>query len=154
RIWTFLILPREQCPTTLTRKLNLRSLPAKISANPAHRNQSRGTSSPLRIAYAVNAVKGEVRGRARQSALPMSISRFHQFCRSCTRCTQQASVAIQHAVGVVGDSCGPVGEDPEDPDLAGQHVESLVHVAVFLYGDVIRIKQPVETGRACASAEI
>ena len=45
-----------------------------------------------------------------------------------------------HAVGVVGDRSGPVGEDAQDPHLFGQHVQGLVHVAILLDGGAGRIE--------------
>ena len=37
-----------------------------------------------------------------------------------------------HAVGVVGDGGGSVGENPQDADVPCQHVEYFEHVAVVV----------------------
>src|SRR6516225_8419351 len=70
---------------------------------------------------------------------------WHFGARHTAAIPPSVAARIQHAVGIVGDGCGPVGEHSQNPDLAGQHVESLVHIAIFLYRDVMRIKQPIET---------
>src|SRR5215510_1333198 len=59
-----------------------------------------------------------------------------------------------HAIRVISDGSGPVGENTQDSNPPGKHVESFVHIAVLLHCNALRIEVIVETSGRGAAAKV
>src|SRR5262245_48212171 len=66
----------------------------------------------------------------------------------------QTNASESHAIGVVGHRRGPIGEDAADADVLGENVERLVHVAVLLDRDALRVEIVVEACARGAPAQV
>src|SRR5262245_13326696 len=64
------------------------------------------------------------------------------------------SLVQPHATRVVADRCRPVREQPDELHILCEHVERLVHVAVFLDRGAGRIEIVVGTHTGCAPAQV